>query len=130
MTLRHEYIWFCTSIVLCGWMQQGWTGYAKYRSEIQRLDNWGWCSDRVKSSANFAQLHAKHPWGNSYTLITHTQLEEEEPIRRNYNVNWFLYIRVGAGMHQGIGTGLGIGKPKRHSLTILNNINGIIKPGR
>ncbi|WJX31315.1 ABC transporter G member 31 [Trifolium repens] len=27
-------------------------------------------------------------------------------------------------------TSLGIGRPKRHSLTILNDINGIIKPGR
>ncbi|KAK7305391.1 hypothetical protein VNO77_43296 [Canavalia gladiata] len=31
---------------------------------------------------------------------------------------------------EGIVTGLGIAKPKRHPLTILNNINGVIKPGR
>ncbi|RHN67618.1 putative iron-chelate-transporting ATPase [Medicago truncatula] len=31
---------------------------------------------------------------------------------------------------EGILTSLGIGRPKRHSLTILNDINGVIKPGR
>ncbi|XP_061368731.1 ABC transporter G family member 31-like [Gastrolobium bilobum] len=31
---------------------------------------------------------------------------------------------------EGFVTSLGIGRPKRHSLTILNNISGVIKPGR
>ncbi|KAE9598617.1 putative ABC-transporter extracellular domain-containing protein [Lupinus albus] len=31
---------------------------------------------------------------------------------------------------EGFITGLGLNRPKRHSLTILNNISGVIKPGR
>ncbi|KAK7387230.1 hypothetical protein VNO78_27860 [Psophocarpus tetragonolobus] len=31
---------------------------------------------------------------------------------------------------EGMLTGIGIGRPKRHSLTILNDVSGIIKPGR
>nr|XP_027190419.1 ABC transporter G family member 31 [Cicer arietinum] len=31
---------------------------------------------------------------------------------------------------EGLATSLGISRPKRHSLTILNDINGVIKPGR
>ncbi|KAG4994966.1 hypothetical protein JHK82_031699 [Glycine max] len=31
---------------------------------------------------------------------------------------------------EGMITGMGIGRPQRHSLTILNNISGVVKPGR
>lgn len=48
----------------------------------------------------------------------------------NYNAFCKVILIHGGFGIQGILTSLGIGRPKRHSLTILNDINGVIKPGR